>query len=46
MDPMYFPIIVGIAAVVFLVIFFHYVPFFLWLSAKVSGVHISLYNSF
>ena len=24
MDPMYFPIIVGIAAVVFLVIFFHY----------------------
>ena len=46
MDPMYFPIIVGIAAVVFLVIFFHYVPFFLWLSAKVSGVHISLVQLF
>ena len=34
----------GLVAVgiVFVVIFFHYVPFFLWLSAKVSGVNISL----
>ncbi|WP_425303978.1 flotillin-like protein FloA [Bacteroides propionicifaciens] len=28
--------------IVVLAIFFHYVPFFLWFSAKVSGVHISL----
>ncbi len=36
--------IVGL--LVFLGIFFHYVPFFLWLSAKVSGVHISLIQLF
>lgn len=29
-----------------IVIFFHYVPFFLWLSAKVSGVNISLIQLF
>ena len=32
--------------IVFLFIFFHYVPFFLWLSAKVSGVDISLVQLF
>ena len=38
----------GLVAVgiVFVVIFFHYVPFFLWLSAKVSGVNISLIQLF
>ncbi|HXK75995.1 MAG TPA: flotillin-like protein FloA [Bacteroidaceae bacterium] len=34
------------AVIVFLAIFFHYVPFFLWLSASVSGVHISLIQLF
>jgi uncharacterized protein YqfA (UPF0365 family) len=34
------------AGVIFLAIFFHYVPFFLWLSAKVSGVSISLIQLF
>ena len=32
--------------IIFLVIFFHYVPFFLWLSAKVSGVNMSLVQLF
>ena len=34
------------AAIVFLSVFFHFVPFFLWLSAKVSGVQISLVQLF
>jgi len=33
-------------AIVGLSIFFHYIPFFLWLSAKVSGVRISLIQLF
>ncbi len=37
-------LVVGL--VVLLSIFFHFVPFFLWLSAKVSGVHISLIQLF
>nr|WP_025069314.1 flotillin-like protein FloA [Bacteroides propionicifaciens] len=38
-----FPIMITFAIIiVVLAIFFHYVPFFLWFSAKVSGVHISL----
>ena len=32
--------------IIFLILFFHYVPFFLWLSAKVSGVNISLVQLF
>lgn len=32
--------------IIFLAIFFHYVPFFLWLSAKVSGVNMSLVQLF
>ena len=32
--------------IVFVVLFFHYVPFFLWLSAKVSWVLISLVQLF
>lgn len=38
-------LIIGIIALV-LVVFFHYVPFFLWLSASVSGVRISLVQLF
>ena len=41
-----FAIIVAIAVIVVLSIFFHFVPFFLWLSAKVSGVRISLIQLF
>lgn len=37
-------IVVGV--IILLVIFFHFVPFFLWLSAKVSGVRISLIQLF
>ncbi len=37
---------VVVALFVFLAIFFHYVPFVLWLSAKVSGVKISLIQLF
>jgi uncharacterized protein YqfA (UPF0365 family) len=33
-------------AVILLAIFFYYVPFLLWISAKVSGVHISLLQLF
>lgn len=40
-------IMIAIAGgVLFLALFFHYVPFFLWLSAKVSGVNISLIQLF
>ena len=35
-----------VAIIVFLSIFFHYVPFMLWLSAKVTGVQISLMQLF
>lgn len=35
-------IILIIAAVILLIIFFYYCPFFLWISARVSGVRISL----
>lgn len=41
-----FIVVVLIATIVCLSIFFHFVPFFLWLSAKVSGVHISLVQLF
>ncbi len=34
------------AAFIFLCIFFYYVPFFLWISAQVSGVRISLIQLF
>ena len=37
-------VVVGL--LVFLIVFFHYVPFVLWLSAKVSGVQISLLQLF
>ncbi|MBQ7741356.1 MAG: flotillin-like protein FloA [Bacteroidaceae bacterium] len=41
-----FPAIIAVAAIIVLSIFFHFVPFFLWLSAHVSGVHISLVQLF
>jgi uncharacterized protein YqfA (UPF0365 family) len=43
---MYTIAIIAVAAIVALSIFFHYVPFVLWLSAKVSGVQISLLQLF
>ena len=39
-------VFMAIGALIILAIFFHYVPFFLWLSAKVSGVHVSLIQLF
>ena len=39
-------VFIAIGAIILLAIFFHYVPFFLWLSAKVSGVHVSLVQLF
>ena len=40
------PLILLGAAVLLLAIFFYYVPFLLWISAKVSGVNISLIQLF
>ena len=45
-DPSIIPFILVGGGIIFLFIFFHYVPFFLWLSAKVSGVDISLVRLF
>lgn len=45
-DPSYLPFVMAGGGIILLVIFFHYVPFFLWLSAKVSGVNISLVQLF
>ena len=45
-DPSLIPFILAGGGIIFLFIFFHYVPFFLWLSAKVSGVDISLVQLF
>ena len=45
-ESFYFTAFLVVSVIVFLVIFFHYVPFFLWLSAKVSGVSISLLQLF
>ena len=42
----YFPFILAAGVIIFISIFFHYVPFILWLSAKVSGVNISLIQLF
>ncbi len=43
---LYILIFLVVGGLIFLAIFFHYVPFFLWLSAKVSGVNISLVQLF
>ena len=45
-EPNIIPYILIGGGVLFIFIFFHYVPFFLWLSAKVSGVNISLIQLF
>ena len=45
-EPNYLPFILIGGGIIFVVLFFHYVPFFLWLSAKVSGVRISLVQLF
>ena len=45
-EPNFIPYILIGGGVLFIFIFFHYVPFFLWLSAKVSGVDISLIQLF
>ena len=39
-------IIAIVVAAIFLCLFFYYVPFSMWLSAQVSGVHISLIQLF
>ena len=46
METEFFPLILLGAAVLLLSIFFYYVPFLLWISAKVSGVNISLIQLF
>ena len=38
--------VIAIVGFIILGIFFHYVPFFLWISARVSGVRISLIQLF
>jgi len=45
MDPIFLVVLV-VAAIILLSIFFYYVPFVLWISAKASGVHISLVQLF
>lgn len=38
--------IISILAFILVLVFFYYVPFLLWISAKVSGVNISLLQLF
>ena len=42
----FIPVAIAFAVIIFLSVFFHFVPFFLWLSARVSGVKISLIQLF
>ena len=42
----FLPLVLLGAAILLLAIFFYYVPFLLWISAKVSGVNISLIQLF
>ncbi|MCD7930491.1 MAG: flotillin-like protein FloA [Tannerellaceae bacterium] len=46
MESMYVSLGIFAGVIVLLIIFFHYVPFLLWISAKVSGVNISLLQLF
>lgn len=39
-------IALGVLIIICLIVFFYYVPFFLWISARVSGVKISLLQLF
>ncbi len=43
---MFYPFILIAGILILIALFFHYIPFLLWLSAKVSGVHISLIQLF
>lgn len=45
-DAPFIPVVLAVGIIVLLSIFFYFVPFFLWLSAKVSGVQISLIQLF
>lgn len=46
METSLIPVFSVIGLVVIVLIFFHFVPFFLWISAKVSGVKVSLIQLF
>ena len=46
METSLIPVFSIIGIVVLVLIFFHFVPFFLWISAKVSGVKVSLIQLF
>ena len=46
METSLIPVFSVIGIVVLVLIFFHFVPFFLWISAKVSGVKVSLIQLF
>ena len=46
MEPELILFVIGILAIIVLCVFFYYVPFFLWISARVSGVRISLVQLF
>ena len=43
---MYLTLALIVGIIIFLAIVLHYIPFLLWLSAKASGVHISLVQLF
>ena len=43
---MLIPVVLIVGVIIFLAIVLHYIPFLLWLSAKASGVHISLVQLF
>lgn len=45
-EPTTFALSVAFLAMVLLFIFFHFVPVMLWINAKASGVHISLWQLF
>ena len=46
MELPFLTLLIAVGTVIALSIFFYFVPFFLWLSAMVSGVHISLIQLF
>lgn len=46
MEMTYLPLVLIGATILLLVLFFYYVPFLLWISARVSGVNISLIQLF
>ena len=46
MDGALVPVFIAVGAILLLLVFFHFIPFFLWISAKVSGVQVSLVQLF